>query len=79
MDLAPKQATVIRDGVERTIAASQLRVGDTVVSTWASITADGVVTQGMTSVDESAISGEYPCCQTASVIPLLLRLSINRG
>ncbi len=59
MDLAPKQATVIRDGVERTIAASQLRVGDTVVvRPGESIPADGVVTQGMTSVDESAISGE---------------------
>ena len=59
MDLAPKQATVIRDGVERTIAASQLRVSDTVVvRPGESIPADGVVTQGMTSVDESAISGE---------------------
>lgn len=59
MDLAPKQATVIRDEEERTIPASQLRVGDTVVvRPGESIPADGIVTQGMTSVDESAISGE---------------------
>lgn len=59
MDLAPKQATVIRDEEERTIPAGQLRVGDTVVvRPGESIPADGIVTQGMTSVDESAISGE---------------------
>ena len=48
MDLAPKQATVIRDEEERTIPASQLRVGDTVVvRPGESIPADGIVTQGI--------------------------------
>ena len=59
MDLAPKQACVVRGGVEQTIPAEELVVGDEiVVRPGERIPADGVVLSGTTSVDESAITGE---------------------
>lgn len=59
MNLAPKQATVIRDGVEKVIAAEELMVGDiVVVKPGESIAADGVIVEGSTSIDEAAITGE---------------------
>ena len=59
MELAPKQATVLRDGQEVVIAADALQAGDTViVRPGERIPADGVITWGTASVDESAISGE---------------------
>lgn len=59
MKLAPKQATVIRDGVEKVIAAEELAVGDiVVVKPGESIAADGVIIEGSTSIDEAAITGE---------------------
>ena len=59
MDLAPKQATVIRDGVEVVIPAEELAEGDEiVVRPGESIPADGVIISGTTSVDEAAITGE---------------------
>ena len=48
-----------RDGVEETIPASQLRAGDVVmVSAGEMIPGDGEITEGIASVDESAITGE---------------------
>jgi len=59
MDLAPKTATVIRNGKEVTVTADSLLVGEVfVVRPGESIPADGVVLEGMTSVDESALTGE---------------------
>jgi Cu+-exporting ATPase len=59
MDLAPKQAAVIRDGVEVIIPAEELVEGDEiVVRPGESIPADGVIISGTTSVDEAAITGE---------------------
>ncbi len=59
MDLAPKTATVVRDGVEQTIPTEQVRVGDRViVRAGESIPVDGIVVEGAASVDESAITGE---------------------
>ena len=59
MDLAPKTATVIRNGREETIAAEQVVKGDLiVVKAGESIPVDGTVTEGGGSVDESAITGE---------------------
>ncbi len=59
MDLAPKQAVVIRDGEEVTIPADELVAGDeVVVRPGESIPADGTVLSGNTSVDEAAITGE---------------------
>lgn len=59
MDLAPKQATVVRGGVEQVVPVEQLAVGDEiVVRPGERIPADGVVLSGTTSIDESAITGE---------------------
>lgn len=57
--LSPKFATVIKDGTETTIPTEQVSVGDcVVVKPGESIPVDGIITQGTTSVDESAITGE---------------------
>ena len=59
MDLAPKQAVVIRDGAEVTVPVEELAEGDEiVVRPGESIPADGVIISGNTSVDEAAITGE---------------------
>lgn len=57
--LAPKQASVIRDGVERQISIDEVVVGDIViVRPGEKLPVDGVVTEGLTSVDESMLTGE---------------------
>ena len=59
MQLAPAEASVLRDGREVTIPAASLALGDTViVRPGARIPVDGTVTEGATSVDESAVTGE---------------------
>ena len=59
MDLAPKQACVVRGGVEQTIPAEELVAGDEIiVRPGERIPADGTVLSGTTSIDESAITGE---------------------
>lgn len=59
MKLAPKEATVLRSGIETVIPVEDLAVGDEiVVRPGERIPADGVVSQGTTSIDESAITGE---------------------
>ena len=58
-DLAPKTATVVRDGVEKTVPTSQIAVGDIVlVRPGESLPADGVVIKGESHIDESALTGE---------------------
>lgn len=59
MKLAPAVATVIRSGVEVTIPAEQLKVGDIfAVKPGESIPADGTVIEGRSAVNESALTGE---------------------
>ncbi len=59
MDLAPKTATVLRDGKEILITAEELVVGDIfIVKAGECIPADGIVVEGDASVDESRITGE---------------------
>ena len=59
MDLAPKTATVERNGKETEIPAEQVAVGDTViVRPGQRIPVDGIVTEGSSAVDQSAITGE---------------------
>lgn len=59
MDLAPKTAIVERNGQETEIPIAQIEEGDIfIVKPGASIPADGVVTEGASGVDESAITGE---------------------
>ena len=59
MQLAPAEATVVRDGSEQIVPVTALSLGDTViVRPGARIPVDGTVTEGATSVDESAVTGE---------------------
>lgn len=59
MDLAPKTATVLRDGREVELPVEDVAVGDLiVVRPGQSIPVDGEVTEGVSSVDESALTGE---------------------
>ena len=59
MDLAPKTATVLRDGAEVEIPVEDVAVGDLIlVRPGASIPVDGEVTEGTSSVDESSLTGE---------------------
>ncbi len=59
VDLAPKTACVLRDGVEQTIPAEQVVAGDTVViRPGEGIPVDGIVTEGYGFVDQAAITGE---------------------
>ncbi len=59
MDLAPKTAHVIRDGVETTIPAQKVQEGDIfLVKPGESMPVDGEVLEGESAVDESALTGE---------------------
>lgn len=59
MDLAPATAIIQRDGAEVEIPTADVRVGDRcVVRAGASVPCDGVVVEGVGSVDESALTGE---------------------
>ena len=59
MKLAPKTATVLRDGVETEVAVDSVRAGDQfVVRPGENIPVDGVILEGETAVDESALTGE---------------------
>lgn len=59
IDLAPKTAVVLREGQEVEIRIEDVVAGDTViVRPGSAIPADGVILEGTTSVDESAITGE---------------------
>ncbi len=59
MDLAPKTATVLRDGIETEVPTESVVVGDVlVVRAGESVPVDGVVLEGSASIDESAVTGE---------------------
>jgi len=59
MDLAPKTATVERDGKELQIPIEDVQLGEIIiVKAGESIPVDGVVLEGFSSVDESALTGE---------------------
>ncbi len=59
MKLAPKTATVIRDGTEQVIPAEQVNKGDIfVVKPGENIPVDGIVTEGTSAVNEAALTGE---------------------
>ncbi len=59
MGLAPKTATIIRDGKEMEIAIDMVTIGDIIiVKPGEKIPVDGVVTEGHTAIDESMLTGE---------------------
>lgn len=57
--LAPENATVIRDGKEISVPINEVRVGDIfIVRPGESIAVDGIVIEGESAIDESALTGE---------------------
>ncbi len=59
LDLAPKEAHVLRDGAELTIPATELVPGDVfLVRPGEGLATDGVIRAGRSSLDESPITGE---------------------
>lgn len=59
MDLAPKTATIIRDGKETRVAREDVLVGDIlIIKAGESVPVDGLITEGTAFLDESALTGE---------------------
>ena len=59
MKLAPKTATLVRDGAKVTVAIADVQKGDVfVVRPGENIPVDGVVLEGTSAVNESALTGE---------------------
>ena len=59
MRLAPKTATVVRDGKEVIVSITEVRQGDTfVVRPGENIPVDGIVLEGSSAVNEAALTGE---------------------
>lgn len=59
MKLAPKKARVLRDGEETEVRIEQVRIGDHfVVRPGENIPVDGIVVDGISAVNESALTGE---------------------
>ena len=59
MKLAPETATILREGKEETVPVVQVKKGDIfVVRPGENIPVDGIITDGTTAVDESALTGE---------------------
>ena len=59
MGLAPKTARIMKDGQEKEIPVDEVQAGDIiVVRPGERLPVDGVVTEGLTSIDESMLTGE---------------------
>ena len=79
MDLSPKTATVLRDGAEMEVPVEQVQLGDLIlVRPGSSVPVDGVVVEGYSSVDESALTGEsIPIDKTVN--DSVISASINKS
>ena len=59
LNLAPKTVTAVRDGVEQVVDAADVEKGEIfLVKPGESVAVDGIVLEGKSSFDESAITGE---------------------
>ena len=59
LDLAPKEARLLRDGREMAVPAADLKTGDLfIVRPGESVATDGVIKSGASSLDESPVTGE---------------------
>lgn len=59
LEIAPKEATILVDGVEQIVSIKSLKVGQIVlVRSGTKIPSDGIVIDGKSSVNEAAITGE---------------------
>ena len=59
LSLVPDEATVLRDGAEKTVAPADLQIGDRMlVKPGERVATDGIIRLGRTALDVSAITGE---------------------
>lgn len=59
LDLAPKEARILRGGQEEIVPAEEIAVGDTlIVKPGESIPTDGVIVEGRSSINEAPMTGE---------------------
>jgi len=79
MNLAPKKATVIRDGEEFLVPVEHIRVGEVVaVRPGEAVAVDGIILTGETSLDQSALTGEsVPVDKAAGDV--VIAASINKA
>ena len=79
MKLVPETVSVIRDGAEVVVEADELRIGEIfVVRPGERIGADGVVLEGHSTVDESALTGEsIPAEKTENSQVLSASMNLN--
>ncbi|MHA1438996.1 MAG: heavy metal translocating P-type ATPase [Promethearchaeota archaeon] len=60
LDLAPKEANILKDGKEIRISAEDLKVGDVfIVRPGESIPTDGIIIKGRSSINEAPVTGEF--------------------
>ena len=82
MDLAPKVATVIIDGVETEVPVDDVMKDDIIlVKPGERLPVDGVVIEGFTAIDESMLTGEsIPVEKRKPLVTMLLaQVSIKMG
>ncbi|PWM45932.1 MAG: copper-translocating P-type ATPase [Clostridiales bacterium] len=79
LDLSPKTATVMRNGNEVKISAADILVGDTVIiKPGEKIPVDGTITEGSSTLDQSALTGEsVPVDKTVGDNLMSASLNIN--
>ncbi len=59
LDLAPKEARVLRDGNEVIVPAEELKVGEIfIVRPGESVPTDGIIVKGSSSINEASVTGE---------------------
>lgn len=79
IDLAPKTAIVLKDGVQKTVPVEDIVKGDIIViKPGTSIPVDGIVIDGNSTVDESALTGESIPVEKSSG-SRVLSASINKN
>ena len=78
LELQAKTALVVRDGIEVEIPISEVIIGDIIiVKPGAKIPVDGKITEGVTSIDESMITGE-PIPVDRKVGDIIIGATINK-
>ena len=79
IDIAPETATVLADGQSKTVPVDQVQVGDVLlVKPGERVAVDGTVQVGVTSVDESSMTGE-PIPQEKAVGDTLYAGTLNQN